>query len=704
VDVGDGRMTKPSPLEGEIIDLFNRLPILQTAEVIRRASLFVGVDGGPAHLANAVRTPGVVLLGRHGPVRKYTPYTGYYASSSPGVKLVRNLNGNVSELPAAEVMDAARYVVTASALKRSTNVAMKADPLARSVTPLTAADRTLILDSGLFDAGWYLLHTPELDSGEDPLEHFLTNGLHRDLSPGPAFDAAFYLNDNPDVADSGFNSLLHYLRFGRAEGRRSSGAPTGLEREPRPFSAEPISAPGAGLLDESEYPRTFAFYLPQFHPIPENDWAHEKGFVEWHNVVRAKPLFRGHDQPRVPGELGFYDLRAPEVIDRQVELAKAHGVSGFCFYYYYFKGKKLLYDPIKTFLESDHDFPFMFLWANENWSKRWDGGDKEVIIAQEYSREDDLVFLRELAPVFADPRYAKVDGKPILMVYRAQLFEDPKATVETWRQEIEALGFPGLYLVMVDDWGGGVDNPRGDFGFDASYEIPSNRAPEQVLYDEADQLDLVEGFEGRIVDYTKFAAYHMGRPAPPYKRFRTVMLPWDNTARYGRRAMVQVNGHGGAYRAWLLSVLLQTFRRNAPQERIVFLHSWNEWCEGTYLEPDSKNGRWFLEQTRDAMSTARQAIDWANDPAMAEPLAEILNAAADQERGKYYTFQAMQRQQWSMADDLEQQRRDAAEQKRSLVEVEAERDALQTALQMQFVTRLARTARRWLRRGPQRAK
>lgn len=203
------------------------------------------------------------------------------------------------------------------------------------------------------------------------------------------------------------------------------------------------------------------------------------GFTEWHNVTKAKPLFAGHYQPKIPGELGYYDLRSPLVLQKQIELARSHGIDGFCFYYYYFAGKKILYDPIEEFLKSDSDMPFLFMWANENWSKRWDGGDKEVIIAQEHSDFDDMVFIDGLFDIFRDPRYVKIDGKPVLMIYKTHLFPNILNTTERWREAALKNGFPGLYLIKADGWIEGEEHPR-FYGFDASYEIPSNVTPENV--------------------------------------------------------------------------------------------------------------------------------------------------------------------------------------------------------------------------------
>jgi hypothetical protein len=552
----------------------------------------------------------------------------------------------------------------------------------------------MLIGSGLFDTGWYASHYPEATgTGRHPVEHYLRHGAEG-YHPGPEFDTSWYLHANDDVRHAGINPLLHYVHVGRAEGRPRRaliGGPDGAPRiepsDPQPPPPVPPSQPQPpggrpgtrsqppGAVAENQVPRTFAFYLPQFHPIAENDWAHGMGFTEWHNVVKAKPLFRNHYQPRMPGELGFYDLRAEEVLRRQIQLAQEHGISGFCFYYYYFGGKRLLYKPLENFIKSDIDAPFMFLWANENWTKRWDGGDQDVIIAQHHSHADDLAFIRDLIPVFQDTRYVKIGGKPILLVYKTHLFPDISATTETWRAEIERHGFPGIFLVMVDDWISDLDHPR-QFGFDASYEIPSNLVPEEVLSAEIGELGLDDDFAGRIVDYAKFAKFHLGRPFPSYKRFRTVMLPWDNTPRYGPRAMVHINGQGEAYKLWLLQAVLDTYRRHAPDERLVFIHSWNEWCEGTYLEPDGKLGRWYLEQTRDALSIARDAIERTGVSGDAEAMAEFLKMQDAKDQGAVAIMQAARRQSAYVWRDLLEQRKEAASKREEVDRLRADIEVL----------------------------
>jgi ADP-heptose:LPS heptosyltransferase len=661
VEIGATKNAEPSPLAGIAIDLINRTPILQTAEVIRRARFFMGVDSGPAHLANAVRVPGVVLLGRLGVHRQYTPFTGFYAGDAPEVKLVRNLTGPVVEIPVSEVIEATRYVESIVA-ERESAVATGCSPATDTPTSgvaVTAEGRAAVLASGLFDRPWYVTHYPEaLAAGIEPIEHFLSIGGSLGLSPGPDFDARWYLTQYRDVARAGVNPLVHFLLSGRIEGRLSpptTDAPDGTAwlDASTPATAAPrlsvhigeekVAATAKPSTQADPIPRTFAFYLPQFHPIAENNSAHGMGFTEWTNVIKTKPLFKGHYQPRIPGELGYYDLRSQDVMREQIQLATDHGISGFCFYYYYFHGKKLLYKPIDNYIKSDIKAPFFFLWANENWSKRWDGGDREIIIEQQHSREDDLVFIRELVPLFLDERYVKIDGKPLLLIYKTHLFPDIRSTTEIWRDEISKHGFPDLYLVMVDDWTANPLHPR-ELGFDAAYEIPSNVVPQQVMSSDIEALDLPDDFEGRIVDYRKFAGFHMSRPFPEYKRFRTVMLPWDNTPRYASRAMVQVNTDGDAYKLWLTQALLDTRKRYAPEERIVFLHSWNEWCEGTYLEPDGKFGRRYLEETRDAIAGVRDVIALGESHGDSAAIALLRRIEREKDEGAFRVMQATRMQ------------------------------------------------------------
>jgi hypothetical protein len=241
-----------------------------------------------------------------------------------------------------------------------------------------------------------------------------------------------------------------------------------------------------------------------------------------------------------------------------------------------------------------------------------------------------------------------------LCIYKAHLFPDILSTTEIWRDEVAKHGFPGVYLVMVDDWSSEPPQPR-SLGFDASYEIPSNVIPQDVLSTEADTLGLGDDFTGRIVDYDKFAKFHMSRPSPEYRRFRTVMLPWDNTARYGSRAIVHINTGGDAYKLWLSQAMLDTHARYPAEERIVFLHSWNEWCEGTYMEPDGKYGRRYLEETRDAISDVKNVLALGGNTEQGRALALLQRIQREKDEGAYRILQAARMQSaalWRDRDEL----------------------------------------------------
>jgi len=217
-------------------------------------------------------------------------------------------------------------------------------------------------------------------------------------------------------------------------------------------------------------PRVIAFYLPQYHPIPENDAWWGKGFTEWTNVTKARPLFRGHYQPHLPADLGFYDLRVAESREAQAELARQYGVTGFCYYHYWFAGKRLLNRPFDEVLMSGKpDFPFCLCWANENWTRIWDGGEDEVLMKQTYSEEDDVAHIRWLTRAFADERYIRIDGKPIFIIYRAHKLPNLKRTTDLWRHECRRLGVGELFLCRVDT--AADTSPPSEVGLDAAVEF-----------------------------------------------------------------------------------------------------------------------------------------------------------------------------------------------------------------------------------------
>jgi lipopolysaccharide biosynthesis protein len=345
-----------------------------------------------------------------------------------------------------------------------------------------------------------------------------------------------------------------------------------------------------------------AFYLPQFHPIAENDRWWGKGFTEWTNVTRAVPQFLGHYQPRLPDALGFYDLRVKDVQREQIRLAKKYGVYGFCYHYYWFQGRRLLERPLQQLLQdASLDFPFCICWANENWTRRWDGQDQEILIQQEYSPEDDLAFIADIAPAFKDSRYITIEGRPVLIVYRPQLFPEPGATADRWRRYARDQGLPEPYLINVHSFPEAVD-PRA-IGFDAALEFPPHQYPHREVTNEVRLLN--EGFRGRIVDYRACVDEAEAREcqAFPYRVFPGLMVGWDNSARRPDGGTVFVNANPNEYARWLATACRRSASLGQAAHRLVFLNAWNEWAEGAYLEPDRRYGFAYLEATKQTLSS-----------------------------------------------------------------------------------------------------
>ncbi len=343
-------------------------------------------------------------------------------------------------------------------------------------------------------------------------------------------------------------------------------------------------------------PKVIAFYLPQFHPIPENDEWWGKGFTEWRNVARAKPLYRGHYQPHLPADLGFYDLRVPEVRDAQADLAKMYGIHGFCYYYYWFGGRKLLDRPLREVLELGRpDFPFCICWANENWSRRWDGSEHEILLAQEHSHESDERFILDVIPILKDRRYIRISDKPLLLVYRVDLLPRPVETAQTWRTVAAAHGLPDLHLCAVQSFG--ISDPR-PYGFDAAAEFPPHGNPLHNVEQQVSGVTL--DFAGTIVDYRETARLAAAAPVPDYPLHRAVMVGWDNTPRRGKRGIIFANSTPKSYYDWLSALVHDSRTRDGASE-LIFINAWNEWAEGAHLEPDLKHGHAFLEATKQAL-------------------------------------------------------------------------------------------------------
>ncbi|HRD34350.1 MAG TPA: glycoside hydrolase family 99-like domain-containing protein [Rhodocyclaceae bacterium] len=349
--------------------------------------------------------------------------------------------------------------------------------------------------------------------------------------------------------------------------------------------------------------KVIAYYLPQFHPIPENDAWWGTGFTEWHNVTRAVPRFVGHYQPHLPADLGFYDLRMPQVLHQQVELARSHGVHGFCFYYYWFNGTRLLETPIENYhADRTLTLPYCLCWANENWTRRWDGQDKEILMAQAHSARDDLRFIASIEKFLADDRYIRVDGKPLLLIYRANQLADARATGERWRKHCRDAGLGEIYLAAVRSFG--ITDPR-PYGFDAAVEFPPHGLNQPPITAKVDMID--PDFGGIVYDYRDAVMYaasekYAEKARTDYPVFAGSMLSWDNDARRRGTGHVFHNASPQAYANWLRLAGLHSARVNNAGDTLVFVNAWNEWAEGTHLEPDRRYGHAYLTATADTVA------------------------------------------------------------------------------------------------------
>jgi len=495
-------------------------------------------------------------------------------------------------------------------------------------------DMRIIRRSGYFDAEWYLAKNPDvMHAGIDPARHYLLHGGFEGRDPGPDFSSHWYLMTNSDVRGASVNPLVHFLRFGQRERRFGKPGHDDSSHDRQGFSVQKpgdIEKPERDIYMAEQHAKNFyqelsaakmerdpeyetlspeatpgpfsakllAFYLPQFHPIPENDEWWGKGFTEWTNISKAVPQFVGHYQPHLPGELGFYDLRVPEVQRRQVELANHYGIFGFCFYYYWFNGKRLLERPLEQFTsDSEIDFPFCLCWANENWTRRWDGLENEILIAQDHSAETDFRFIRDIAPYLEMDNYIRIGDRPLLIVYRTDILSNPIETTKIWREYAVSQGLGNPYLVAAQVFGF-RENPE-KLGFDAALEFPPNTLPVTNIAHHFSPLN--PGFQGQIYDYAEASELMTQNRATNYRLFKTVMPGWDNTARRNERGNIFINTRPSIYEDWLASAIDQTKDRMPPQERIVFINAWNEWAEGAHLEPDRKFGYAFLQATANAL-------------------------------------------------------------------------------------------------------
>jgi lipopolysaccharide biosynthesis protein len=354
-------------------------------------------------------------------------------------------------------------------------------------------------------------------------------------------------------------------------------------------------------------PRIIAIYLPQFHPFKENNEWWGKGFTEWTNVVKAKSRFIGHYQPHLPADLGFYDLRVPEVRNEQAKMAQEHGIYGFCYYHYWFNGHLLMERPMEDMLKSkEPNFPFMICWANESWKKAWGENNNEILIRQDYSYEDDLNHIKYLIPFFNDPRYIRVNGKPVLCIYRSTELPDIAKTIEIWRNEAKKEKLE-LYICRFESFGETGEKYLSS-GIDAAVEFHPHNMGEYYKHEKNKRYirkiinKVYRGIRGynlfqKNVDYKKYVQFQLNRIFPSYKYYPCVTPMWDNSPRRQHDYFAFYNSTPKMFGAWLKNVI-EKFVPYSDEENFIFINAWNEWAEGNHLEPDMKWGSGYLKEIK----------------------------------------------------------------------------------------------------------
>lgn len=377
--------------------------------------------------------------------------------------------------------------------------------------------------------------------------------------------------------------------------------------------------------------RVIAYYLPQFHPIPENDEVWGKGFTEWTNVAKAKPLFRGHYQPRIPADLGFYDLRLPEIREQQAQMAREAGIEGFCYYHYWMgNGKQLLQRPFEEVLASGKpDFPFCLCWANHEWTTRtWQNGGKTKMIApMVYSGDEDYTaHFNYVLPALRDKRYITVDGKPLFSIYDPYHFTGVRCFMELWRQLAKENGLPGIHFTAwmsststikrKDDGSiervlpnlkssADVYNQILSLGFDSITSYGKSRA--EMLY-MGKYKRIITKYVHKHIPFLPSLRYNYAKVMPHFfapedsweNVFPTIFPQWDRTPRAGSSEGIYVNATPENFKRHIEDAL-NVIKDKQQEHQILFLKSWNEWGEGNYVEPDLRYGHGFLDAIRETV-------------------------------------------------------------------------------------------------------
>lgn len=472
-----------------------------------------------------------------------------------------------------------------------------------------------------FDHNFYLSQIPPNEPmPDDPVLHYIRIGIHDLLDPSPSFSTIFYLESNPDVRKDGINPFFHYLAQGRNEGRLPQDNSDSSRQKslipPDVYSCHSFyTAPGPAYEKYDSWVRAayqprvkaIAYYLPQFHAIAENDKWWGEGFTEWRNTSRALPRFEGHYQPRIPRDLGFYNLEDINVLRHQCALAKSSGIYAFAFYYYYFNKKRVLDRPVELFLADESiDMPFLLVWANENWTKTWDGFDRDVLLRQDYRLEDDVHFVSDLARHFMDKRYLRIGDRPLWVIYRPGIIPNAKETFNRWRGLFWELFKLDPIIMMAQ----GFDDldPR-VYELDGAVEFPPHKVA-SGLAPINHKLNIFDGsFRGHVLSYDDMVRQSLAENPSDFPLIRAVTPSWDNEARRPGRGMTLHGSTPGKFESWLRAISKQALENSIGGESFVLINAWNEWAEGAYLEPDIHYGFAYLNATFRGVSLCPEKAD-----------------------------------------------------------------------------------------------
>ena len=423
----------------------------------------------------------------------------------------------------------------------------------------------------------------------------------------------------PFLSDTTKDSIYHQLRtlkYGRGQTRAKDANvfakyTKGVLENQNLDNLFSINYPKeARIVLTDKDPKLLAFYLPQYYPDSHNNIWWGKGSTEWTNTTKATAQYLGQYQPRLPGELGFYDLRIKENIYRQIELAKIHGIYGFCFYYYWFDGERILDLPLDEFVEDKQiDFPFSICWVNESWTKQWSSSSQEILIEQHHTVESYKAFIHSCLLLFTRKNYIRVKGRPLLNVFRLTMMDDWPTVISYWRKVVKDKLGVNLYIVGCLSKESQCDVDYLSVGFDAVSEFSSFGLNVSVTKDITQEKAYVcDRFLGKVYDYKDYVEAKKYFTHTSKKLYRSVSVGYDNTARKRNKGFIYDGAIPELYGKWLTDVIVETEKNLETDDKLIYLFAWNEWAEGAYLEPDLKFQYGYLEETAKAIEKARIII------------------------------------------------------------------------------------------------